>query len=256
MRVAYCYINGKCYHEDNIERKCAMKKVMAFLAVILVTLMAVPAVAHASSGITIDGKFDDWKSQPIQKWTTDKYTYHDVGFTTDDKYVYVYINMSPHNRVSNKNQTGYNNMMPTGYKITINHHTYDLSLHLNYKNVDPGAGGFKVGEGTWFDADLWDEHGNHDTFLDNAGYLLREKKDDTYSDAMEVAIPLKAFSRDDVNQSSTFTLKNSNLGGDSEITTSGASTAPYVLVAIGAVIAAGGLVIYHRRQKRGVANEK
>lgn len=255
MRVAYCYINGKCYHEDNIERKCAMKKVMAFLAVILVTLMAVPAVAHASSGITIDGKFDDWKSQPIQKWTTDKYTYHDVGFTTDDKYVYVYINMSPHNRVSNKNQTGYSNMMPTGYKITINHHTYDLSLHLNYKNVDPGAGGFKVGEGTWFNADVWDEHGNHDTFLDNAGYLLREKKDDTYSDAMEVAIPLKTFG-DDVNQSSTFTLKNSNLGGDSEITTSGASTAPYVLVAIGAVIAAGGLVIYHRRQKRGVANEK
>lgn len=245
MRVVYCYINGKCYNEDNIERKCAMKKVMAFLAVILVTLMAVPAVAHASSGITIDGKFDDWKSQPIHKWATDDRTIHDVGFTSDSKNLYVYVSIAP------GNSDNYKTMQPSGYEITINHHTYDLTLHIN-----DYLWSLKPGEGGRFDADVWSRTRGKDSVLNNAGYLLREKEaDGRGNDVMEVAIPLKAFG-DDVNQSSTFTLKNSNLGGNSEITTSGASTAPYVLAAIGVVIAVGGLVLYHRRQKRVAANEK
>lgn len=222
-----------------------MRKIFVLLALILFTLVIPTGVVHASSGITIDGNFDDWKNQPVQKWTTDHFTYHDVGFTTDDKNVYVYVSMAP------GNPGNYKVMQPSGYQITINNHTYDLTLHLYDKlwSLQPGEGGR-------FSADVWDRTKNHDEYLNNAGYILREKEaDGRGNDVMEVAIPIKTFG-DDVNQSSTFTLKNTNLGTD-EITTSGASTAPYALAAIGAIFAAGGLVIYRRqqRQKQVVVNE-
>lgn len=221
-----------------------MKKFFVFLALVLFMLVIPTEVAHASSGITIDGNFDDWKNQPVQKWTTDKFTYHEVGFTTDDKNVYVYVSMAP------GNPGNYKVMQPSGYHITINNHTYDLTLHVYDK-----LWSLKPGEGGRFSADVWNRATNHDTTLNSAGYLLREKEADGRSnDVMEVAIPLSTFGND-VNQSSTFTLKNPNLGTD-EITTSGASTAPYALAAIGAIFAAGGLVIYRRqRQKQVVVNE-
>lgn len=223
-----------------------MKKIFVFLALILFTLTISTGVAHASSGITIDGNFDDWKNQPVQKWTTDNFTYHDVGFTADDKNVYVYISMAP------GNPGNYKVMQPSGYQITINNHTYDLTLHVYDK-----LWSLKPGEGGRFSADVWDRTKGKDSTLDNAGYLLREKEaDGRGNDVMEVAIPLSTFG-DDFNQSSTFTLKNPNLGGNDEITTSGASTAPYALAAIGAIFAAGGLVVYRRRQrqKQVVVNE-
>lgn len=104
------------------------------------------------------------------------------------------------------------------------------------------------------DTDVWDRAKNRDTLLDNAGYLLREKETDGRgNDVMEVAIPISTFG-DDLNQSSTFTLKNPNLG-QTEITTSGASTGPYILAGIGAFLAAGGLLFYRRREKQEVENE-
>lgn len=221
-----------------------MKKLFITLTLFLLTLITATGVAHASSGVTIDGHFDDWKNQPITKWTTDNYTYHDVGFTTDDQYVYVYVSMAP------GNPGNYKVMQPSGYQISINHHTYDLSLHIYDK-----LWSLKPGEGGWFDADVWDRTKNHDTTLNHAGYLLREKEaDGRGNDVMEVAIPLSTFG-DDANQSSTFTLKNPNLS-NSEITTSGASTAPYALAGVGVVMAAGGLWVYHRRQLQDVTNEK
>jgi hypothetical protein len=156
-------------------------------------------VAHASSGITIDGNFDDWKSQPFQKWTTDKFTYHDFGFTTDDKNVYVYVSVAP------GNPGNYKVMQPSGYQITINNRTCDLPLHVNDK-----LWSLKPGEGGRFSADVWDRTQNHNTRLENAGYLLREKEaDGRGNDVMEVAIPIGTFGND-INQSSTFTLKNPN----------------------------------------------
>lgn len=221
-----------------------MKRLVVLIALISFIGCGVPEVAHAASGITIDGKFDDWKNQPIEKWTTDRFTYHDVGFIADDKYVYVYVSMAP------GNPGNYKVMQPSGYEITINNHIYDLSLHVTDKlrTLNPG-------EGLKFQADVWDRTRYHDTVLDNAGYLYREKEaDGRGNDVMEVAIPLSTFG-DDVNQSSTFTLKNGNLGGQSEITTSGASTAPYVLAGTAVVLAAIGLCVYRRRNNREMINE-
>lgn len=221
-----------------------MKKLLTFLTLTIFALITFSSVAHASSGITIDGKFDDWKSQPVTKWTTDNYTYHDVGFTTDDKYAYVYVSMAP------GNPGNYKVMQPSGYQISINNHTYDLSLHIYDK-----LWSLKPGEGGWFSADVWDRSKSKDTTLEHAGYLLREKEaDGRGNDVMEVAVPLSTFG-DDVNQSSTFSLKNPNLS-NSEITTSGASTAPYALAGVGVVTAAAGLWIYRRRRYQEVINEK
>ena len=221
-----------------------MKKLLTFLTLTIFALITFSSVAHASSGITIDGKFDDWKNQPVTKWTTDNYTYHDVGFTTDDKYAYVYVSMAP------GNPGNYKVMQPSGYQISINNHTYDLTLSLNDK-----LWSLKPGEGGWFNADVWDRSKSHDTQLNHAGYLLREKEaDGRGNDVMEVAIPLSTFGND-VNQSSTFTLKNPNLS-NSEITTSGASTAPYALAGVGVVTAAAGLWIYRHRRYQEVINEK
>lgn len=221
-----------------------MKKLLTFLTLTIFALITFSSVAHASSGITIDGKFDDWKSQPVTKWTTDNYTYHDVGFTTDDKYAYVYVSMAP------GNPGNYKVMQPSGYQISINNHTYDLSLHIYDK-----LWSLKPGEGGWFSADVWDRSKGKDITLEHAGYLLREKEaDGRGNDVMEVAVPLSTFG-DDVNQSSTFSLKNPNLS-NSEITTSGASTAPYALAGVGVVTAAAGLWIYRRRWYQEVINEK
>ena len=189
----------KYYYTNNIERNNSNEKIFVFLALILFTLVIPTGVAHASSGITIDGNFDDWKSQPFQKWTTDKFTYHDVGFTTDDKNVYVYVSMAP------GNPGNYKVMQPSGYQITINNRTCDLTLHVNDK-----LWSLKPGEGGRFSADVWDRTQNHDTRLENAGYLLREKEaDGRGNDVMEVAIPIGTFGND-INQSSIFTLKNPN----------------------------------------------
>lgn len=244
MPVTYsCLLKKKvkCYYTNNIERNNGNEKIFVFLALVLFVLVAPTGVAHASSEIMIDGNFDDWKNQTVQKWTTDKFTYHDIGFTADDKNVYAYVSMAPGN---------YKVMQPSGYQITINNHTYDLNFHVYDK-----LWSLKPGEGGQFSADVWERTKSHDTTLDNAGYMLREKEaDGRGNDVMEVAIPLSTFGND-VNQFSTFTLKNPNLGTD-EITTSGASTAPYALAAIGAIFAAGGLVIYRRqRQKQVVVNE-
>lgn len=114
-----------------------MKRLFISLVLILFVLMGMTEVVHASAGITIDGKFDDWKNQPVEKWTTDKFTYHDVGFVADDQYVYVYVSMAP------KNPGNYKVMQPSGYQISINNHTYDLTLHLYDKlwSLQPGEGG-------------------------------------------------------------------------------------------------------------------
>ncbi len=227
-----------------LKGKIVMKRLSTLLIVALVTLIGSMGVAHASSGVNIDGNFDDWKSQPIEKWTTDNFTYHDVGFTTDDKYAYIYVSMAP------GNPGNYKTMQPSGYQISINNHTYDLTLHVYDKLWT-----LKPGEGGRFDADVWDRSGNRDTNLSNAGYMLREKEaDGRGNDVMEVAIPLSTFGAD-ANQSATFTLKNPNLGGSSEITTTGASTAPYALVVIAVILAAGGLVTYRWRTGRKTANE-
>lgn len=96
-------------------------------------------------------------------------------------------------------------MQPSGYQITINNRTCDLTLHVNDK-----LWSLKSGEGGRFSADVWDRTQNHDTRLENAGYLLREKEaDGRGNDVMEVAIPIGTFGND-INQSSTFTLKNPN----------------------------------------------
>ena len=246
LRVFKCIDDKKlkCYHTNVIEReKFMMKRLFISLVLILFILMGMTEVVHVSAGITIDGKFDDWKNQPVEKWTTDQFTYHDVGFVADDQYVYVYVSMAP------KNPGNYKVMQPSGYQISINNHTYDLTLHLNDKlwSLQPGEGGR-------FSADVWNRTKNRDTSLNNAGYLLREKEaDGRGNDVMEVAIPISTFG-DDLNQSSTFTLKNPNLG-QKEITTSGASTGPFILAGIGALLAAGGLVLYRRREKQELVNE-
>lgn len=222
-----------------------MKKLFILFVFTLFTLVGSANTVHAAGGITIDGKFDDWKNQPIQKWTTDNFTYHEVGLTADDKNLYLYVSMAP------GNPGGYKKMMPTDYHVTINNHTYDLTL-----DVYSLLWSIQRGQSKEFNVGVWDGKNNKYEALKNAGYLSAEKAPGDDNQVMEAAIPLSTFG-DDVNQSATFTLKNPTLGGQgSKITTTGASTKPYALAAIGAGIAGSGLVIYQRRKKREVANEK
>ena len=167
LRVFKCIDDKKlkCYHTNVIEReKFMMKRLFISLVLILFILMGMTEVVHVSAGITIDGKFDDWKNQPVEKWTTDQFTYHDVGFVADDQYVYVYVSMAP------KNPGNYKVMQPSGYQISINNHTYDLTLHLNDKlwSLQPGEGGR-------FSADVWNRTKNRDTSLTPATYYVKKK---------------------------------------------------------------------------------
>lgn len=221
-----------------------MKKLFVLLIWTLLSLTFVPTSVEASSSVSTDSHFSDWQNRPIEKWTTDKFTYHDVGLAADDQNVYLYVSMAP------GNPGAYKVMQPSGYQISINNHIYDLTLHLNDK-----LWSLKPGEGGWFSADVWNRSTYQDTNLEHAGYILREKEaDGRENDVMKVAIPLSTFGKD-VNQSSIFKLKNPNLGGESEITAAGASTKPIVLAATSAVLAAGGLALHRRKTSRKVTNE-
>lgn len=188
----------------------------------------------------------EWKENgfPTEDWTTDKYTYHQMGFINDPKnnQLLLYVDMCPDsktNRDSHGYEGGYRQLQPAAYNIKIGNVTYNMDLKVSPWSIQKGQSGVTA-------IGVWDPKTNQYKIQDNACHYYADK--DGRQSAL-VAIPYSMFNRDDLNGSTKISMQNPNLGGNNEITVSGASTGPYIPVIIAFVlasIAVGGY--YHKRK--------
>lgn len=195
---------------------------MMVVAALVTLFITVPALASPAS---------DWKGRPVQYWTTDKFTYHSIGFDTDaqNKNVLLYVDMNPDTVPDHEgHQGGYSVLQPSGYTIKANGHTYSIDLQKVYEhqyNNEKGKS-YSIGVG------VYDQQtGTYKTYK-NVGQMYIDSEG---HQSCLVKIPYESFGSS-FNGSSKMTLTNNNLGGSSEITVSGVSTGPYLLAIIGALI--------------------
>ncbi|MGN1272690.1 MAG: Firmicu-CTERM sorting domain-containing protein [Lactobacillus sp.] len=194
----------------------------------------------------------EWEEDgfPVEDWTTDKFTYHQIGFINDPKHnqLLLYIDMCPASKANMKKKDkyspsgyegGYRKLMPSGYDIKIGNVTYSLTLKVEPWNIQNGQSGFDKIE-------VWDSKTRQDKFQSNVCHYYSDSEG---RQSALVTIPYSMFNRDDLNESTNITMQNINLGGNKEIKISGASTGPYIPVIIAFVLASITVVGYYHKRK-------
>ncbi len=181
-------------------------------------------ISGASTGPYIPASWSpasEWKENgyPTEDWTTDKFTYHQIGFINDPKnnQLLLYVNICPDskaNRNSRGYEGGYRQLQPAGYNINIGNATYSVNLDVNPWNIQNGKSGYAL-------IGVWDPQTNQYTTKDN---LCHYYADSDGRQSAIIKIPYNMFNRDDLNGSTKMTMQNTNLGGNTKITISGAST--------------------------------
>lgn len=124
------------------KRMMAGKKILVFCSVISILSAAFSVSTYAakkdsvdaktiqSSGITIDGYYDDWEDKPMSMltWNENNGTaHHDVSLLKDDNYIYIYVKLHPST----------NKTMPVdAIYLSINNKEYQLFVrYANAKNT-------------------------------------------------------------------------------------------------------------------------
>lgn len=209
------------------------KKFIAFLFALGCLVFCVSFSSKAYASWT---PASEWKENgyPTEDWTTDHFTYHQIGFINDPKnnQLLLYVNM-------NRDEMGnYTSLQPSGYQIKINNHIYDLTLHDTWK--------IKKGQPTSAGLDVWDRTRNHPENRDTG---CRYYSNSNGVQSAIVSIPYSVFNKEDLNASTNITMQNTNLGGQKEITISGASTGPYVPAIIAFILASIAVVGYYHKGK-------
>lgn len=208
----------------------------------------------------------EWKENgyPTEVWRTDTYSYHQIGFINDPKnnQLLIYVNMCPDPK-PNKNsrpyndpyndpynqwltdpykyyQTRYHTLQPAGYNINIGNATYQVTLDVNPWNIQNGKSGYAG-------IRVWDPQTNqYKVIKDN---LCHYYANSYGSQSAIIKIPYNVFNRDDLNRSTKMTMQNPNLGGNTKITISGASTGPYIPAIIAFVLASIAAISYYHKRK-------
>lgn len=215
----------------------SVKSIWLIITAFLLFVLTTSSVAMASPA-------SDWSGRPVEYWTTDNFTYHSVGFDNDaqSQNLLLYVDMNPDTVPDHEGHQGnYSVLQPSGYTITVNNHTYNLDLrNISDKQYGPKNKSYQIGIG------VWDSNAGKYRTYDNAGEMYVDG--DGHQSCL-VKIPYEAFGND-INGSSEMTLTNSNLGGSSKITVSGASTGPYIPVAIGFVIASIFVFVFYRKKRK------
>lgn len=214
------------------------KRVLLFLSAVLLFLWPTRVLAN-SFGIQIDGKFNDWQAQPKTelKVSGDDYNIKQASLLADEDYLYFYLNMAPYTG------NGYNTLQTSSYKLTIQNKVIWLDFEVHNLHS------LTVGKLTPFKIKAWAEDGSLGSgkILNNAqAMLVRQPVKTGYSDVIEMRIPLRDFNLA-LSSQATISLSNQNLG-EQTLTTTGASSWPFLLVGLALLLSLLGVSRYVARK--------
>lgn len=190
--------------------------------------------------IVIDGKFGDWQDKPITDLTTngDSYNIKKASLLADDKYIYFYLDMA------STNGSGYNTLQTSGYLLQLAGHSFWLTFSQTFPSDANNIGNSKN-----ITVTAWDKTDSKNYQLGSTNAIeTRLKVNNSYSDAVEMAIPYSDLGLDSTIQDSiSITIHNDNLGSQT-ITTTGGSTGPIFIIVIGLCISLLALIKYKKHQ--------
>lgn len=191
--------------------------------------------------IVIDGKFGDWQDKPITDLTTngDSYNIKKASLLADDKYIYFYLDMA------STNGSGYNTLQTSGYLLQLAGHSFSLTFSQTFPNDANNIGNSKN-----ITVSAWEANNPNlsDHLISTNAIETRLKVNNSYSDAVEMAIPYSDLGLDSTIQDSiSITIHNDNLGSQT-ITTTGGSTGPIFIIVIGLCISLLALIKYKKHQ--------
>lgn len=221
-----------------------MKKIILAMLVLLglasfsVTTNVQAAVtsnpANNTSGIKIDGNFDDWKDKPITniKSGNDDYNIKHESLLADQNNIYFYLDMSP------EHGYGYSTIQPSGYELTVGDKEYSLTVQNPY--------GLQVNKPRKTTLQIW-EHDKYgygkvnkvstkaEVYLNRVPVNVDKGVGQGYTEEMEFKLPLSELGITGTT-SQEITMTNRNLG-DQTLHVMGGSTGPVVLAISGFAIA-------------------
>jgi uncharacterized protein (TIGR04145 family) len=193
--------------------------------------------AEASSvvGITIDGNFTDWEDKaelpfPIYYDTS---TQHGGILYRDANYAYLYIQMAP---------SGYTQFQGYNYIFTVDGKTYQVNVVPVSGSIGNGNTTMKVTKpnGNSIDGASGVVHRSATNYFPTADYPV--------GDQMEMRIPLTYFFR---QPETLVTIKfNCSSLGSQTLTATGTPTMPFVLAAVGLLVASAGYFLLKRKRAR------
>lgn len=220
-----------------------MKKIILAMLVLLglasisVTTNVQAAVTSNStndtSGIKIDGNFDDWKDKPINdiKSGNDDYNIKHESLLADQDNIYFFLDMSP------LHGYGYVNLQPSGYELTVGDRKYSL-------NVEDNPYDLEVNKPKKVHLYIY-EHDNignisklsskAEVYVTKVPINVDKGVGQGYTQKMEFKLPLSELGITGTT-SQDITMTNRNLG-DQTLHVKGGSTGPVVLAVSGFAIA-------------------
>ncbi|MGQ2375947.1 Firmicu-CTERM sorting domain-containing protein [Companilactobacillus zhachilii] len=187
-----------------------------------------------TTGIKIDGHFDDWKDKPITDITsgTDDYNIKHESLLADQNNIYFYVNMSP------EHGHGYDTIQPSGYELTVGDKQFSLTVQNPYNlQVNQPR---KVNLQIWEDDKAGEGKINKvstkaDVYLNRIPISVDKGVGQGYTEEMEFKLPLSELGITGTT-SQEITMTNRNLG-DQTLHVMGGSTGPVVLAISGFAIA-------------------
>lgn len=187
-----------------------------------------------TTGIKIDGHFDDWKDKPITdiKSGNDDYNIKHESLLADQNNIYFYLNMSP------EHGYGYSTIQPSGYELTVGDKQFSLTVQNPYN--------LQVNQPRKVNLQIW-EHDKAgygkvnkvttkaDVYLNRIPINVDKGVGQGYTEEMEFKLPLSELGITGTT-SQEITMTNRNLG-DQTLHVMGGSTGPVVLAISGFAIA-------------------
>lgn len=187
-------------------------------------------------GITIDGSFTDWEDKAELPFPIyyDAGTQHGGILYRDAKYVYLYIQMA---------HSGYTQFNGYGLNFTVDGKGYSFDVVPVSGSIGNGNTTMKVIRVNGYqvvDGASGVVHRSTSNYFPTADYPV--------GDQMEMRIPLVYFYRQP-ESIVTITFNSSNLGTQT-LTATGTPTMPFVLAAVGLLVATFGYFLLKRKRVR------
>ncbi|MCT8388573.1 Firmicu-CTERM sorting domain-containing protein [Leuconostoc holzapfelii] len=231
--------------------------IIGFFTIFVVFGFHLQKVSANGSGIVIDGNYNDWNGQ-YQKVQANSDAQRNVGIWADQNNIYFYMDSAPdfgHNNQGNDNSTYLN----TDFTIQVGGQTYVVGSGRGF--MDQSIRNFEsspTNASTSFDIKYWAyTAANHYTPQVVGKALATHVVKGNHSDNIfEAAIPMKALGITTIPENTPIAISNPSIWrGTVSINYAGAPTGPWVLVGIGVIFAAVGVIWQIRGTKKTTIHE-